>query len=162
MVWNTKLIDGVASSRHPLYRTWKGMRERCNNPNHKDYAIYGGKGVSVCSRWDNFEFFVSDMGCRPSGKTLDRIDPNKNYCPENCRWATHKEQALNQKKRKTGFKKGAYSCSKTGHSGIYPMSNGKFRAVIFANGKNKHIGCFESIACALKAQQDNAISDSQP
>lgn len=154
MSWNTKLVDGRPSHKHPLYRTWKGMRERCNNPNHKDYNLYGGKGISFCERWQEFANFAEDMSPRPKGKTLDRIDGDKDYSPDNCRWATYKEQALNQKKRRTGFKKGAYKSSKTGFSGIYIMPNNRYRAVVFVEGKNKHVGCFNSLEEALAAQDD--------
>ena len=86
---------------HPLYRTWEKMRERCNNPNSISYARYGGKGVKVCARWDEFLHFIEDMGERPDGHTLDRINGDEDYCPENCRWATHKEQAANRKQAVT-------------------------------------------------------------
>jgi len=151
MVWNTKLIDGKPSSKHPLYRTWKGMRERCRYEKHKDYAIYGGRGIKVCDRWLNFENFVADVGEKPLGYTLDRVDYNGDYEPNNFRWASPSEQSKNQRKRKTGFKKGAYSNNQTGVVGVYKMDNGRFRAMIFINGKNKHLGCFETVEDAAKA-----------
>lgn len=148
---NTKLIDGKPSKYHPYYRTWKGMRERCSNKNHKDFSIYGGKGVRVCDRWNSFQNFVIDMGIRPDGYTLDRINGDGHYEPSNCRWADLKTQAKNQKKRKTGFKKGAYKNSTTGIKGVYNLPNGKFRAVIHENGKNKHIGCFDNVESAIQS-----------
>ncbi len=77
------------------------MKERCTNPNNKEFNRYGGNGIVVCPEWINdFEQFFTDMGERPQGKTLDRIEGDKGYEPKNCRWATYREQKLNQKATK--------------------------------------------------------------
>lgn len=80
----------------PTYNTWMNMRKRCRDPNATGYDNYGGRGITVCDEWfDSFEAFVDDMGLRPEGKTLDRIDNDKGYYKANCRWATRQEQAEN-------------------------------------------------------------------
>lgn len=84
-------------TKHPLYETWRSMKYRCKNPNNSDYKHYGAKGISVCEEWDfSFETFVADMGERPEGCTLDRIDPLGNYEKSNCRWASKVKQADNK------------------------------------------------------------------
>lgn len=75
------------------------MRRRCRNPNHQAYPHYGGRGITICARWDRFANFLADMGPRPRGKTLDRIDVNGNYEFGNCRWATPYEQITNRRER---------------------------------------------------------------
>jgi hypothetical protein len=89
------------SKPSPIYKSWQAMLARCRNPNHVAYSRYGGRGITVCERWLTFENFYADMGERPVGKTLDRIDNDGNYEPGNCQWSTAKEQNNNQRTRKT-------------------------------------------------------------
>lgn len=82
----------------PTYVSWSSMKERCNNTNHIHYKNYGGRGITVCERWDLFVNFLEDMGERPEGTTLDRYpDKDGNYEPGNCRWATWQEQNKNRR-----------------------------------------------------------------
>jgi hypothetical protein len=83
-----------------LYKTWGEMKTRCRNPKNRSYARYGGRGISVCSRWLEYNNFAEDMGERPEGTTLDRIDNNGDYEPSNCKWSTPKEQASNRQSNK--------------------------------------------------------------
>jgi hypothetical protein len=79
------------------YRIWQMMKDRCSNPNKKTYHRYGGRGIQVCERWKtSFVNFYQDMGPRPEKKTLDRVDNDGHYCPDNCEWRTKKEQSNNR------------------------------------------------------------------
>lgn len=87
--------------KHYLYKTFNGMKERCMNPNNKFYKNYGARGIKVCERWlESFAHFLEDMGERPNGHTIDRINNDGNYEPSNCKWATKKEQQNNTRRNK--------------------------------------------------------------
>ena len=83
-------------SRTSTYKIWSAMKQRIKNPKCKAYNRYGGRGIKMCPRWEIFENFLEDMGIRPKGLDLDRIDNNGDYCKENCRWISHKENCQNR------------------------------------------------------------------
>jgi len=87
-------------SRTRTYTSWCSMRSRCSKPNNASYPRYGGRGITVCDRWlDSFAAFLADLGVRPEGKSLDRIDPDGNYEPGNVRWATPAEQQRHNRRQ---------------------------------------------------------------
>lgn len=90
-------LHGHANPKSPTYNTWRAMKERCDRPAHKDYSSYGGRGIGYDPRWSKFINFLTDMGERPHGMTLDRIDPNGDYCKDNCRWADAMTQRHNRR-----------------------------------------------------------------
>lgn len=100
-LWHDTMVDlktthGKSASKE--FSSWLNMRSRCSNPNHKDYRLYGGRGIAICDRWNDFALFLKDMGPKPSPQhSIDRIDFNGDYEPSNCRWATPAQQCRNRR-----------------------------------------------------------------
>ena len=136
-------------AEHSLYKTWTNMRSRCINIKASNYSNYGGRGIIVCDRWlerngQGFRNFVLDVGDKPTGKTLDRIDNNGNYEPWNVRWATPTLQNIN---RRVG------SYNRSGYKGVYwHVGRQLWRSQITAYGKHRHLGDFVDKKDAIKAR----------
>ena len=156
-----KLI-GVQSRKYetlgnyePTYQTWRGMKERCNNPNNSHYKYYGELGIKVCESWNHktegFINFYNDMGQRPEGMTLDRIDVQKGYCKENCRWADKTTQAYNTNR---------HHLNKSGKIGVrHEVRNGKDKWIAYISYQNKmyYLGIYKSFEEACKVREDAEI-----
>lgn len=132
-------------TKYRAYTTWEAMKQRCLNENNTSYKYYGGNGISVCEKWLEFEGFFEDMGERPSGMSLDRIDPKGNYTADNCRWTTHSEQAFNTKQQKNNT---------SGKTGVfYSNKDKKWIARIDYQNKSITLGYFKNKIDAIKARE---------
>ncbi len=132
----------------PTYRSWQEMRDRCLRPTHTNTPTYRSWQETVCQRWVvSFAAFLEDMGVRPAGTTLDRVNGTKGYEPSNCRWVTLSEQARNQRLR---------SSNRTGVKGVF-LRAGKYDVHIRDNGQKQHLGrtsdLFEA-ACLRKSAEN--------
>ncbi len=135
-------------SKHRLYPTWANMLQRCNNPLHKFYSYYGGRGIKVCERWLKAENFIEDMyPTFKEGLSIDRVDTNDNYCKENCRWANKSTQTRNTRKIRISNTSGFRGVS-------FDKERNKFKASIRVNGKEKTLGRYKTDIEAAKAYDD--------
>jgi hypothetical protein len=141
-------------SAHELYTTWKRMIQRCTNVNDHKYPEYGGRGVTVCETWrTSFPAFLADMGERPRGMTLDRIDPNKGYEPGNCRWASKTVQSINTRLNKRNA---------LGLAGIrFRAEKGSYHVTIMVANRQIHIGTTPDFfeACCLRKSAEHRYRD---
>lgn len=131
-----------------LYKIWSGLKQRCLNSNDKDYKNYGERGIQVCNEWiDDFLCF-KDWAINNGYSeqlTIDRVDVNGNYDPNNCRWVNYTIQARNKRVQRN---------NKSGYPGIFKDSHGKkWRVVIYVDNKRKHIGVFEDLNDAIEARK---------
>lgn len=137
----TREMAGDLGRKYPReYKSWQMMRSRCNNKKYTSYEYYGGRGIEVCPRWmepnTGFRNFIEDMGPRPDKYTLDRIDPEGHYCPENCRWSDKTTQSYNRRPMKHSTRiTGITKISRRGKNGFmgHIGNNGKHQQKTFRN-----------------------------
>ena len=120
----TRKYNRHGMTKTPAWRAWNSMMDRCYREGVPNYGSYGGRGITVCERWHTFANFYADMGDRPEGMSLDRIDNDGPYSPDNCRWATSKDQARNRRNNNILALNGEERCIKDWSEllGIHPAT----------------------------------------
>ncbi len=130
------------------YQSWSGMKRRCINKTNHAYSRYGGRGINICDRWiTSFENFYSDMGHKPEGYSIERINNDGNYEPDNCKWATPAEQSKNKR---------MYKNNKSGATGVTKVGE-KWNVTIRANTILIHVGIFETFESACIARKKSEL-----
>ena len=147
------VTHGICSNK--FYKTWNNMIQRCTNPNHKNYKDYGARGITVCEEWlDVVKFITWADKTYIKGYTLDRIDNDKGYSPENCRWADASTQAVNQRKMKNNT---------SGFVGItWNKNNKNWRVTIQLNKDKVNLGSFKILEEAVQARDNYIIENNLP
>lgn len=137
-------------SRTLTYFTWENMVKRCHNLKHKNYPDYGGRGITVCDKWRDFSGFYEDMGKKPINLSLDRIDNDKGYYKENCRWVTRTTQSHNQRH--------LHTTNTSGYRGVSRLKNRKlYIAYIKSDNLFHYLGYYKNINKAALAYDCAAI-----
>lgn len=123
---------------------WKNTHDRCRNPNHRQFSYYGGRGIKVCQEWESFKGFLNDMGDSPPKSCLDRIDNDKGYNKENCRWISHSLSSLNRR---------LFPKNETGYTGVSLEQNRYYRSRVYWKRKSYHLGMFSTAKAAHEARE---------
>ena len=150
--YQKQMVTTHGLTKHRLCKTWDGMMQRCHNPNNTKYKDYGGRGIDVCERWKDIKNFIEDMfPAFQEGLSLDRIDNNKGYSLDNCRWTTRSIQLLNTRL--------ILPSNTSGYRGVsFHKRTKKWRAYIKINGKQIYIGVHSDIIECAK-MRDNYIKE---
>lgn len=142
---NSALHTKHGESYSKEYNSWRGMKERCNNPSNSHYQFYGARGITYLEDWESFDCFLRDMGKCPDGFQIDRVDVDLGYSKENCRWVDKTQQAFNIRKK---------SNNTSGRTGVYKNDNGTYSAKITVYKNVINLGTFKTFEDASKAREN--------